>query len=224
MDNMREATRAFRNVIVAIDLGTAARATSDRIIDSYDSQTGALQYSAPEALGGLAGHRTIAKYTDLYALGCMLFELFNPDLFFNAFSLHNPLYPSLIHGMQSYIDSRAGEAAQAKQWRHALKDLGGGVAAINIDDTGSTVPPAITDLLNELLHRLTHVDYARRPTLEWARQRVDIAIRVLENQREFDRLNAMKKQRRKDRIEQQRLKDEKLRLRKNVVQKAVTHA
>lgn len=83
-DNMRAFQRALRRIVVAIDLGTAAKFDSGGIQATYGHSAGAPWYAAPEALCGLAGNRSIAPYTDYYALGCLLFELFNPDYFFRA--------------------------------------------------------------------------------------------------------------------------------------------
>lgn len=83
-DNLRVADRRGVNRVVAIDLGTAAAFDSVHIgggHNAYAIPVGARAFSPIEAFCGLAGVRRIGVYSDIYALGCMLHDLFNVDYY-----------------------------------------------------------------------------------------------------------------------------------------------
>ena len=70
--------------MVPIDLGTAIDLASSPIgaASDYDHPVGASGFSPLEAQVGLANLRGLAKATDVYALGCLLHDLFNLDFHF----------------------------------------------------------------------------------------------------------------------------------------------
>jgi serine/threonine protein kinase len=210
-DNLRQYQDALKRIVVAIDLGTAARTSSGYLQNQYHHQVGALAYSAPEAICGLAGHRKLAPYTDCYALGCLLFELFNRDLFYRALLAKNPRYQAIQAVMGTYLQGKTTEADQLVSWKVALAKFSAGVEPVIIDGTGSTTPPGVATILNETLRKLTHVDFANRPiNLEWVRGRIWAAIRTLSNEKLYQRRLALSKELRRKRIEKQRLQAEKL--------------
>lgn len=183
-DNIRVVKRKHKEVAVAIDLGAAARSDSAPSIRAYPVQVGAPAYAGCEAFCGLAGNRSIARYTDYYALGCMLFELFNKDLFFMAQQTINPALQVRYAAIAHEVGSVADEAARLDKLHSSLSKFAPGVAPVPIDSSGSTCDAAIVPLINEILLRLTNIDYrARRVSLQWVRDRAHIAIRVLKNEK-----------------------------------------
>lgn len=206
-DNLRQYQNALKRIVVAIDLGAAARYVSGYIQSSYQRPAGAPAYSALEALSGLAGHRKLAPYTDCYALGCLLFELFNRDYFYVALLAKNPRLQVVQAAMQGYLSGTATEAEQLAAWKQALAKLSTGVEAVSIDGPGSSVPPGIAAILNEITKYLTHVNFANRPiNLEWVRTRIWAAIRTLSNEKLYQRRLADAKEMRRRRIEKQNRK------------------
>jgi serine/threonine protein kinase len=188
VDNLRACQRSGEQVVVAIDLGTAARMTSSRIIAGYPAQVGAIQYAAPEAICGLAGNRHVALYTDLYALGCLLFELYNQDLFFKRLYALNPGFQMRLAAMSIRVSRAASEDQQMKEWHSALQAFGAGVAPVAIDAPGSLVPPGVVPQLNQLVAELTCFDYRKRlRDLVLLRAKVWTAIHVLENQQAYNK-------------------------------------
>lgn len=170
-DNLRASHEALKRMVVAIDLGTAARFDSKYIQPNYGGAVGAWPYASAEARCGLAGNRRLAPYTDVYALGCLLFELFNRDYFFRALYAANPTYDARLVAMASEVTDRSSEGKEIAQWRDALMKFGGGVAPVTIAGPGSAVPAGVSGFLDELLYRLTHFDYRSRPMgLDWVRQ------------------------------------------------------
>lgn len=183
-DNIRSYEESLRRVVVAIDLGTAARFDSGPIGTPYTRPVGASGYAAPEAVCKLAGNRILARFTDIYALGCLLFELFNPGYFFRALENANPRYKVRLAAMAGHLTSSPDQAIQVSEWESALAKLGSGVARVSIDGPGSDVPPAVAGVLNEILFALTSFDYRNRPRrLDWVRQKIWVAIKVLENEK-----------------------------------------
>lgn len=196
-DNMRGRQVALKRVVVAIDLGAAARFDSGAISPSYTHQVGAPGYAAPEALCGLAGNRVLAPYTDLYAIGCLLFELFNPNYFFQAVRDCNRGLDLRFHAMISEMAGCADPQDQILRWHGCLTKYNSGVAPVQIDGIGSTVPPGVASILNEILWSLTSFDYRKRPYKSaWLKQKLWSAIRALENERDYKRRLALSKLRR----------------------------
>lgn len=200
-DNLRFADREGNQVVVAIDMGTAAEYASAPIAAGYASAVGASAYASIEALAGLAGNRTIAPYTDVYALGCMLFELFNLDLFAQALMNTNPDYDTRVLLISGEITERKDERVQVAQLNSALARFGHGVGAARIDGPGSVVPDGIADLLNGVLVELTAFDYRKRPSnLDRVLRRVDSALCVLRNERAYQTLLRRAQERRKRQV------------------------
>lgn len=181
-DNLRSYKDGTKNVVVAIDLGTAASFDSENLRSDYTIQPGANGYASPEARCGLSGNRFLSHYTDKYALGCLLFELFNKDYFYNAYIHRNTTYEPALFAMTSYLQGCKTEEEQFQQWKLALSKLGSNFSPVSINHYGSNVPHAIAHLLNEVLEKLTHHNFTVRPDFSWVRKRIWSAIRILESE------------------------------------------
>lgn len=213
-DNVRAVMRAVRRLVVAIDFGTAARLDSPQIGSPYAHSVGAPGYAAAESICGLAGNRLVAPLTDHYALGCLLFELFNRDFFFVALQTLNPNLHARYSAIALSITEKLDQTKQLTQLNDSLNRFGRGVAPVPIDGVGSACDPATAPLLNEVLRRLTHIDYRERDVqLEWVRQRTACAIRVLENERAYQVKLRAARQRRAIRVKKAQELDARLRLR-----------
>jgi serine/threonine protein kinase len=205
-DNFRAVQTALKRVVVAIDLGCAARLDSGAVATSYGCSVGAPAYAAPEAICGLAGNRRVAAFTDHYALGCLLFEMFNKDLFFRVVQSMNPALSARLTAIAHSISPVGDDWTQITQLNTALDRFANGVAPVPMDMPGHTCDPAVVPLLSEALRALTNFDYRRRPRpLGWARGRIDIAIRVLDNESEYQKRLRNARELRRRRI--QRAKD-----------------
>ena len=180
-DNLRGKRVDGRQVVVAIDLGTAAKHESSPISIGYTRPAGAFGYSAPEAICGLAGNRLLARYTDIYSLGCMLFELFNPNYHFHEIKTRNMNYQVILVAMRGLIDFSVDPGTQKSTWDKNCSKWSKSYTPAEIDGVGSDVPPGIGHLLNEVLKALTSFDYRRRPSLAWVRNRIGSAIKVMKN-------------------------------------------
>ena len=181
-DNLRFLQDGIKRVVVAIDLGTAARFSSLNLRSDYSVQPGAIGYSAPEARCGLSGNRYLSHFTDKYALGCLLYELFNKDFFCRELVNRNPAYEHILSAMTSYLHGCKTDEHQFDQWKAAISKLGTNISPVKINGFGCNVPHGIAPLLNEVLEKLTHHNFASRPKFEWVRARIWSAIRILENE------------------------------------------
>lgn len=186
-DNLRAIESAVQRVVVAIDLGTAARYSSSQISAGYASSVGAPAYASPEALCGLAGCREVARFTDVYALGCLLYELFNRD-YFGAVRGANTAWVVAASALCLQLSTVADEADKLKIWRQYAGVHSRGIPPIHADGVGSTLPPGIAPIINQLVVGMTHFDYQQRLNdLSEVRRRVWLAIRLLENEKAYQR-------------------------------------
>ena len=212
-DNLRQHRVNRQSLVVPIDMGTAAKAESPNLLSDYSGSVGASGYAAPEARCGLAGDRVIARYTDYYALGCMLFELFNSDHYFMAHQLLNANASVLLAALTSCLDPGAGNELRRKQWCGALDRFNRAFASVAIDGPGSDVPPAIAPLLSELVQTLTHVDYRARPKdIQWVQLRLSSCIRALENERLYQMRLQQVRDERSRRLARAAAKEERLKM------------
>jgi serine/threonine protein kinase len=213
-DNLRAYDQALKQAVVAIDLGTSAMYSSPELGSSYNRPVGAPAYSAPEAFCHLAGHRGLAPYTDKYALGCLLFELFNQDLFAKAVRDRNSNYDVFLAAMVTAISGVTTIDAKVNEWKKAIRRFAPGLAPVAIDGPGSSAPPGIVSLLNSIVTALTHVDFQQRPnSLEWVRQYLWSAIRSLENETLYRKRLERARKKRAERDERIRIREEALRQR-----------
>jgi serine/threonine protein kinase len=187
-DNLRATQVGQRRSVIAIDLGTATRLDAGNIQQAYLQSVGAPPYAAPEAWCGLAGNRILAPCTDMYALGCLLYELFNHDFFFEAVRTQNGFYDLTVAAMGSFVQGITDEQKQIIAWRRATHELGRGIVAVHVNGSGSSAPAGIAYFLNEIVASLTHIDFEKRPkNLSWVRQKIWAAIRLLEHQHEYQK-------------------------------------
>lgn len=214
-DNFRAYTTNGRRIVVAIDLGTAAKYSSGRLPSAPypHGPVGHLFWASPEALHGLASNRKLAPCCDRYALGCLLFELFNHDICFRAIRNVTPDYDLRLSAMMSLVTASAPDEVQVAEWESGLKAFASGVTPVLIDGAGTSVPPGIAPILGELVAGLTHIDFRRRPDLATARRKVWTAITVLKNQRIYDRKLRERRELRRRRIQKLEEKRKRLQLR-----------
>lgn len=208
-DNLRAYQNTLKRIVVAIDLGTAARAMCPSLAEDYHNNVGAPWYAAPEAICGFAGDRVLSRYTDVYALGCLLFELFNPT-YFGAFVRRTHIYESVLAAIAVTLAPISRDQKRSELNR-VLSSLSTAISPVSISMTGSTLPLAISTLLDDVLKDLTHFDYRKRSTnLEKIRRRIETAIRVLRNERAAQHQMELKRRFRQQRVAKLKRRDERL--------------
>ena len=182
---------------------------SPPIAAGYAGPVGATSYSAPETFCDLAGNRDIAKYTDVYALGCLLFELFNPGAFYFQVQ-SNPNYMPVLAALAVRLQLSPPQK-RVDIWRREISQLARGITNVPIDGPGNTAPPSVAQLLQELLNDLTQFDFNRRESdLEAIHRRTRSAIKVLANEDAYQERLQRKRSLRVQRSEKIRRRDERL--------------
>jgi len=210
-DNLRVRQRNADRVVVAIDLGTSALYSSSPIQTDYSLPAGAPFYSPLEAFCHLAGDREIAPHADHYALGCMLFELFNLDFFARAYGNRNPNYQVVWAVMEQLLRGASTTADKVRLWTQNIAIYSKGLFCPPLDGPGSTLPKGIAPLLNRVLESLTEVDFTKRQkNLDAVRRTVWSAIRCVENEREYAHRLRLVRERRKRSEDKARLRDQRL--------------
>ena len=204
-DNLRRTLRMDREVVVPIDLGTAVDLLSDPVGDfrDYAGPVGAPAFSPLEAHAGLGSIRTLATCTDVYALGCLLHDLFNVDLYV-ARLFRDPGFISCYMACKAHMDAMRLRTVNpddlVREWNDIIVRTKGQITLPSIDSAATTVPPAVRDQLTELLHRLTDADYRNR---EHRRERIvrviDAAVKALENRFTTERRQAVRAERKRRR-------------------------
>jgi len=182
-DNLRGTVTKGVRELVAIDLGTAASYESASIATAYDGPAGLTTYSAPEAFGGLAGVRSVAHLTDVYALGSLLFELFSPDDFYSAYRVLNPDFDVRLFALVGEVSIATSDADRLVLWNEKSPRLFRGLTPLVLEGSGTTVPLAVADIVNDAIVRMTAPSLsARTAPLELIRRRIWSAIHCLENE------------------------------------------
>lgn len=223
MDNLRAAYERLTRLIVAIDLGTAARLESPNLLPDYDrGSVGAPGYAPAEAICGFAGERKFARFTDIYALGCMLFELFNRSYFYHELVHLNPNYQVVLMVMSAVARGVRTPADKVSAWESALRTHGHGVTPVSVLASGHSVPASISTLLDELVRTMTRFDYRQRSvSLEYVRRRIQSAIAVLRNERVSRHRIEAARTRRAERVARLAAKEQRL---AEAVAKRIQHA
>ncbi len=182
-DNFRSHDVRGSREVVAIDLGTAARYDSVPIAAAYGMPVGMLMYAAPESFCGLAGNRTVAPLSDMFALGCMLFELFHIDDFPSAFRSSNPDYEIRFAALQAKLAQVTSDEEKLKIWAIEAPRLLSGLGQVDLYGGGSSTPPCILDVVSEMVASMTAIDFRSRwNSFVKVRQYCWRAVRVLENE------------------------------------------
>lgn len=210
-DNLRGYEKALKRVIVAIDLGTAALYSSHGILPDYGAPVGAQAYAPPEAFCHFAGDREIAPYADIYALGCLLYELFNADYFYRELRRVNPRFDLYIAAMQSITLNAATPQERVELWKKHVQKYSKGLQPVKISGAGNSVPPGVADILDRVLSQLTEPDFRLRPIkLEGIRRLIWSAIRCIENDKEYKRRLITMRERKRKRSEKIKKREDRL--------------
>jgi len=210
VDNLRLRQDEEKEVVVAIDFGTAARAGMGHLQAIYDQPVGHLYYSAPETYAGFAGDREIGKHSDAFALGCILYELFNKELFIFG-QLKNPNYNVARCVLALACQGGKNFDDRLRLWQAKIPQLHYMVEPAAIDGAGSSVPPGIRNQVDAVYRDLVKFDFCLRDiNLSNIRQRIFGAIKALRNERLQRFAINKRKQLRQKRQEKVRIKQERL--------------
>ncbi len=210
-DNFRATVIKGEKMVAAIDFGTAAHLDTPHIPDHhYQNPVGAPAYASPEMYIGFSGDREVGQSTDVYALGSMLYQLFNPDLFL-AKVVANPLFQQALLILNARTAHAGSYSERLAIWKNEVSRFRHAVRPPSILAEGNSVPSAISTNLERLHASMTSFDFTLRlSNLEKARCVIDSCIRCLENAGSEKRRLELKRARRAQREEKLRRRQEKL--------------
>lgn len=182
-DNLRQYKEQLKRIVVAIDLGTAARFSSSGLQDQYQDPVGHYFYSSPESKCGLAGDRDLGRLSDYYALGCMLFELFSQSRH-GYIVYHNESFAAVITALSQKMMREKTHSRRREVWKVMLSRFSQARLMPSMHHPSVSVSPAVIDLLERILLELTAFDYASRCyDLRSVRRLTMSAIKVLSNEK-----------------------------------------
>ena len=204
-DNLRQTVRNDTEMTIAIDFGTAIQLDSTPIgtVSDYSTAVGAPMFAPIEARVGLAGIREIAIYSDIYALGCILHDLFNIK-YFTERLYGDAGFLNCLGACSTYISKvnlkNVSDEVIIKEFERILKLTRNQVVLPGIDSADTSVPNAARDQLSRLLHKLTDIDYKHREqNLQVILRMIDSAIRSIKNElmdrRKLDQRRTKREQR-----------------------------
>ena len=171
-----------KRIIIATDLGTAAKFYSQPIRESYEDSVGYNVYAAPEANIGFAGNRTVARYTDFYALGAMLYEMFSYEYFYDMINKNDQL-EIMLQYICAKLSTADSEEKKLTLYNKEIKKFKHAIDYPSFNDPSVSVPKVLVELLDRILLGLTNVDYTERfESLDHVRHLVMKCIKILEHE------------------------------------------
>ena len=212
-DNLRDVeTKDQKRAIVPIDLGTAIHLDSHAAGEAsdYSLPVGARAFAPLEAWVGLPSVRILAEAADIYALGCLLHDLFNLD-YLVVRLLEDPGFQSCraaceARMLQLQLD-RVSEQDALREYDDVLRQTKHQVSLPSIFSDDTTVPNAAREQLNRLLHCLSDVDYANRE------RDANKLLRILDSARRSLSNALMEEHKRQARRQRHRLRERKVQAR-----------
>ena len=215
-DNLMRILRQGNEIVIPIDLGTAVRIDSRPIgtPTNYASAVGAPAFAPLEALIGFSGFRQLAKASDIYALGCLLHDLFNTELFV-ARLYRDPGFRDCFGVCHQAIATKRLDNSDVgtllKELEAIVELTRNQVTPPEIDSSSTTVPRSARDQLNKLLYSLTDVSFKRRDdNLASILRSLDSAVKCVENQLLDQKRLTLRRQFREHRKVEQQQKQKRL--------------
>ena len=116
--------------------------------------------------------------------GALLYQLFNPNSFYHAACSHRVDYQVA----RSMLKLRLGEYQTDQEkiiaWIKEMPAIKNAVESPPIDSRGSSIPKSISEVINKLYQEMVSFDFNKRiHNLTSIVRQLDIAVRILENQK-----------------------------------------
>ena len=201
-ENFRLRGPDINDIVVVTDFNTSCANDLEQLgsRSDYERSVGAPMYAPIETLFGLSYFRELALYSDYYALGCMLYELFNDGLFL-ASQWQDAGYQACFGNCESHMLnlnlSVLTNGELKNEWRNIIQRNKHQVSIPEITNTNPNVPNALVGNLNNLISKLTKIDYKDRLTdFNKVLRYVDSARKVLDNEELYQRRLTLKRRHR----------------------------
>ena len=181
-DNIRVRNRVGQaHRIIVIDYGLAVHTDDARMAPIYPLPRGAFDFSPPEAFLGFEGERDLVRLADTYALGAILYSIFNSAAF-GYERIRNTEFANLANAHHVRFVSAGSFDERIKLWDKMIYDFRLRLAAPDITGIHSSIPNHVAKLVDRTYRSLTHFDFRQRPrSLNKAIADMESAIKVLRN-------------------------------------------
>lgn len=175
------------------DFGTARRFDGvTPALATYTGPPGDVRYAAPELLAALHQDTPeVALYSDFFALGAILFEMFAGTLL--GLRIYEPQFISDLSQAMAHVASHKRRTV----FEHLIPTIADARPIPSVAFFGAPVPGCIRDLLDDLVRGLAALDYRRRLT-DFSRifNRLNVCLLVLRNEQKYQRWLQAKRERR----------------------------
>lgn len=212
-DNLRAYKERGELIVIVIDFGTAVHfhnPLATTALDYPQMSVGAPAFSAPEALIGLASHRKLGKLTDIYALGGLLYQMFNRELFGRA-RAKNLHFETALSFIAAKMAPLRADDEKIRVWANETPQFKYVLEPPKIESPGNNVPMSVVTIISKIHREMTLFDYRdRTQDLQSVIPRIDSAINVLKNHRLDQAKLERKRKLRKFHIEKLRRREQKL--------------
>ena len=177
----------------------AARNVDDRsvaILSAYSAWPGDYGYAAPEVLAGLHdANPEIARAADVYALGCVLFEIF-AGVRLSSLLLEPALVMDLI-----VLMAPIPTGDRRRVFLSVVTALRDAHPIPSVGISGTRAPSSIRRYVDELVATLADLDYRNRPrSFDAVFRKLDLCIRILRKEAQYRAWRDEKRRRRLLRI------------------------
>jgi serine/threonine protein kinase len=181
------------------DFGTArsVSASSAALLQAYGFWPGDYGYAAPEVLAGLHDeHPAIAQAADLYALGCVLYELFA------GVRLSSQLLDADLTRELVVLMGQVPSGDRRRIFLEVVPALADAHPIPSVRVSGGRTPPSIRARVDGMVSLLSSLDYRRRPrSFEAIFRSIDICLLVLRNEAKYSSWRRERRMRRKRKME-----------------------
>jgi serine/threonine protein kinase len=193
-DNFRGEDQSGEIVSYVIDFGTASCLDIKRFSDplsGYSGPTGHTWYSPPESYCGLAGCRDILDATDSFALGAMLYELFNNNSFNEVYYAESST--KISDKIDTIIASMSGcksEADKLEKWKDLSGRIFKDIKYPQLISKSTKGLDSVAQEVEKIFQQLIHFDFQKRErNMLGVLNRIDICLKILKNKGliEFER-------------------------------------
>jgi len=181
IDNLKIKNDSSNRIIVTIDFGRAVRSDDKNILNSYLKPVGAPGFAPPEFFCGFTGVRHLGKKADIYALGSLLFNLFNEREF--RFEREHTNFNTLVTALKHDLLPVSDFKSKFSIWKKKMIEFRYMTDLPTIDDTGSDIPLAVKSQINNIYNQMCCFDFNKRVSdLRYIRTQIDSMMRCIDNQ------------------------------------------
>jgi serine/threonine protein kinase len=177
------------------DFGTSRyfNESSKPLQDHYRFPVGDKRYTAPELLCGLYFSSHHNYCADIYSLGAILFELFTKTV------LGPIIFPDTEEIVTDFY--QVAEQRRIEVFNGVIESISRSRSLPSIRLYNETVPKSLACEVDRLYQSMACLDYRRRETnFETIFIRLNICIKIIQIQKQYEEWRRKKEQRRKDRL------------------------